>query len=488
MSSQAEAPVARRLTINTLALLGAQAGVRLASLIVVLLLGRLLGPDGLGTYAKAVAVASLAVVLAEVGVDTVTTRAMAAGRPAAAYLGALWPLRLLLLGLAIVAAAIGAFWLDYQPLAIVLTLAITLATALEMLAASLRAALRAAETMVSEGVLIVIGQGLRAGLISVALLVGLGLAGFGGGAVIAGAGSLAISGWFVARRFGLLRPTIDWSLWRATLQQTWPITLYVLLQQIGSRSDAIIISQHWADAEVGRFHAASGLLAGLGLVVAMALQALFPRLVRERAAGNEAAGWQLTAPILSGGLALATTMSLLAPLMIDGLLDLILGDRFAGAGPPLTILRWVLPALVLSGVAMVVCRAWHADRPLAWIAGAGALTSLVFNLLLIPEHGAVGAAAATLLAELLMAAISLVVLCQRGLPAVRPTLSGLLVGGVAGTAGLAAASVASGPWWVSLLLAVAIAGLVLITAAGMIWLNGRRRPPVMTGEIDLDQG
>ena len=55
----------------------------------------------------ATAVAVLAVVVADAGVDTATIRAMAAGRPAAPYLGALLPLRIGLAALAGTGVAVG---------------------------------------------------------------------------------------------------------------------------------------------------------------------------------------------------------------------------------------------------------------------------------------------------------------------------------------------------------------------------------------------
>jgi O-antigen/teichoic acid export membrane protein len=464
-----------RLATNTVALLAAQAGVRLASLVVVLLVGRLLGPAGLGLYAMASAVAALALVVADAGVDTVTIRAMAAGKSAAPYLGALLPLRGLLLALAAAAAGAGAVALGYPPAALALTLAFTLGSGLEIMAGSLRAALRAAETMVSEAGLVVAGQALRALFVGGGLLAALGLVAVGGGAILAGAGSLALTLVVVARRHGLPAPRLDLGLWRSTAAQTAPVTAWLLLTQIGARSDAIIISQWWPAEEVGRFHAAAGVLAGLNLLVAMALAALYPPLVKAQAAGDHRRAWQMTEPIFAGGLAVATTVALLAPLVIDPLLAALLGDRFAGAGPPLMTLRWALPALVISGVAGVVLRARGHDRPLAWLALAGALVSLVLNLLLIPSRGALGAAASSVAAELAMAGLALALLWQTRLPILRPLLLGGAAGALAGGAGLAAAALAPPVWWLAALAAALTAPAVLLLVAGSLLLLRRGR-------------
>ncbi|MCC6628882.1 MAG: oligosaccharide flippase family protein [Chloroflexi bacterium] len=464
-----------RLATNTTALLTAQAGVRLTSLIVVLLVGRLLGPEGLGLYAMASAVASLALVAADAGVDTVTVRAMAAGRPAARYLGALLPLRAVLLATAVAVAGAGAVVLGYPPAALALTLAFAVGSGLEIVAGSLRAALRAAETMVAEATLVTVGQGLRTLLVGGGLLLGMGLVAVGGGGILAGVGSLALALVVVTRRHGRPRPRLDTGLWRETVLQTAPVTAWVLLTQIGARSDAIIISQWWPTDEVGRFHAAAGVLSGLNLAVAMALAALYPPLVRAFAAGDERHARRLSAPILAGGLALAATMALLAPLVIEPLLNLLLGERFAGAGPPLLVLRWALPALVVSGVAGVTLRARHQDRPLAALALAGAGVSLALNLLLIPAQGALGAAVSTVAAEVVMAGVGAALLWRARLPLGRPLLAGALTGLLAGAAGLAAAAQGPAPWWLAALSAVAAALLVLAAAAGAVLLVRRGR-------------
>jgi O-antigen/teichoic acid export membrane protein len=473
------------LATNSAALLAAQAGVRLVSLVVVLLIGRLLGPEGLGLYAMAGAVAGLALVVADAGVDTVTIRAMAAGKSAAPYLGALLPLRAALLALAVGVSALGAVAFGYPAAAIGLTVAFTFGSGLEIVAGSLRAALRAAETMISEAALVIAGQGLRALFVGGGLLLGLGLAAIGGGAVAAGAGSLMLALLVVARRHGLPAPRIDPGLWRATVLQTAPVTVWLLLTQIGARSDAIIISQSWPADEVGRFHAAAGVLAGLNLLVAMTLAALYPPLVKAQAAGDGRRAWRLTEPVLAGGLAVATTTALLAPLVIDPLLAALLGDRFAGAGPPLMILRWALPALVISGVAAVVLRSRGHDRPLTWVALVGALVSLALNLALIPSQGALGAAVATVAAEVAMAGCGIALLRQTRLPIVRPIALGGLAGMLAGAAGLAVAPLMPDPWWLAALAAAAAAGLILVIATSAILVMARSGKAVsrLPGEL-----
>ena len=451
-----------RLAGNTLALMMAQAGTRLASLVVVLLIGRTLGPEGLGLYAIAGAVASLALVVADAGIDTVTIRTMARGQAVAPYLGALLPARL---GLGLAAIAIG--WLGawaagYEPAAVLLAVALTAAAALEIVATSLRAALRAAETMMSEAGLVLIGQVGRAAGIGLALAFGLGVPGMAGGAVVAALVSLAVAAAFVGRRFGAPRPRLDWSLWRDTARETGPVLAWLLLIQVGSRTDALFIGYWWPASEAGRFHAASGVLAGLNIAVAMTLAALYPALVRARAAGRRDHVARLTLPVLGGGLALTLTVSILAPLAIEPLLLLLLGDRFVGAGPALMILRWALPALVLTGVSGVVLRSAGRDRPLVWLALAGAVVSVALNALLIPTQGAIGAAVSTLMAEMAMAGTGVALLRGQGLAVARPVAIGLVVGGLAGELGLLAARLVDGAWWLTAGAGVAVAGTTLL--------------------------
>jgi O-antigen/teichoic acid export membrane protein len=480
--------VARRLATNSAALIAAQVGTRLASLVVVLLIGRLLGPDGLGLYAMAGAVAALALVAADAGIDTVTIRAMATGQPAAPYLGALLPLRLALVAIAAAGATAAALAFGYPPAAVALAAWVTLAGGLEMTAGALRAALRAAETMVSEAVLIVAGQLLRAVGISLALLAGFGLHGLGLGWTLASLGSLAVAGLAVAQRHGLPRPRLDPRLWAATARETAPVTAWLLLTQIGTRSDSIIIGLTWTASEAGRFHAAAGVLSGLSAAIIMIVAALYPPLVRANHDGDPRRLWALAEPVLAGGLALALVIAILAPLAIDPLLLLLLGDRFLEAGPALTILRWALPAIVITSVAGVVVRARGHDRPLAWIALAGALVSLTLNLLLIPTYGARGAAGSTVAAEVVMAGLGLAILRAWHLPLGRAVGGGLSLGLLAGGIGLAAALPLATVWWQAAAVGAAGAGLVLALAGGLALHSRRAAVPSSPGAEPARRG
>jgi O-antigen/teichoic acid export membrane protein len=172
-------------------------------------------------------------------------------------------------------------------------------------------------------------------------------------------------------------------------------------------------------------------------------------------------------------------VALLAPLVVEPLLTALLGASFLGAGPPLLVLRWVLPAYVLSGVAGVVLRAGGHDRPLALVALLGAAVSLALNLLLIPAMGALGAAVSTLTAEVAMAGLALLLLRPSGLPLLRPVLFGGLTGAAAGGAGLLVATLVAGPWWLTAALAGIIGAGLLGLAAGGAWALGRRRWPTV---------
>jgi O-antigen/teichoic acid export membrane protein len=178
--------------------------------------------------------------------------------------------------------------------------------------------------------------------------------------------------------------------------------------------------------------------------------------------------------MLAGGLALALALALIAPLAIEPAIVLALGERFSGASAPLALMRWALPAFVVSGVAGVLLRAQGEDRPLVIVAAVGAAISLLFNLLLIPAHGALGAATSTLLAELTMALLAAGLVWRRHRGLWRPLLIGGLAGSLAGLSGLIGAGLAPDSWWLATGLAAGLAG-GLLGATGGLWMIVRRR-------------
>jgi O-antigen/teichoic acid export membrane protein len=87
--------------------------------------------------------------------------------------------------------------------------------------------------------------------------------------------------------------------------------------------------------------------------------------------------------------------------------DLVYGHAFAGAGPLLGVLGWVVSAGYVSGVFAMPLAAWQAPREYGNSILAGSIANLLLNIALIPQLMGIGAALATVGAKLVVAAFAL---------------------------------------------------------------------------------
>jgi O-antigen/teichoic acid export membrane protein len=110
---------------------------------------------------------------------------------------------------------------------------------------------------------------------------------------------------------------------------------------------------------------------------------------------------------------------------------LIFGHGFDGAVPLLLILAPMPILMALDAVLGSLLSALGAQKRVTVVFGLCAIANVALNIALIPRSGAMGAAIATLLTEVLELG-AFVVLVQRRLGYVRPALGGLVIASAAG--------------------------------------------------------
>ena len=209
------------------------------------------------------------------------------------------------------------------------------------------------------------------------------------------------------------------------------------------------------------------ILNGMGTVMLPRVSALVSQDRREEAGRLLAAAWEGTAAV---SIALACGIAAVSREFIP----LFYGE---GYEPCILLTAVFAPVLVVKSFSVMVRTQYLIPMEMesAWIraAAAGAAVNLLFNLLLIPPFGALGAAAATLLAECAACALQLFALRGSGLGLLR-------VGKRTGTylaAGLtmillvrAAALLQAGPL-VKLLVEIALGAVFYCAACLIFWIK-----------------
>jgi O-antigen/teichoic acid export membrane protein len=203
---------------------------------------------------------------------------------------------------------------------------------------------------------------------------------------------------------GGLTLAFDTALWRALQREALPMGAFLVVLNVYSYIDTVMLGVLSTDADTGAYAAAYRIYEGLSYLPGILSAALTPRLARlwsaDRAAHVRLA-WR--------GLGAAAGLALLAGgpvwLLARPLLTLVFTGGsavdYGQAASTLRILVAGLPFIFVIWMLQAVATAVFLERLLLKTAAIGALLNVALNLFLIPRYGRDGAAFATLVGEAL---------------------------------------------------------------------------------------
>ncbi|MDB4973977.1 MAG: polysaccharide biosynthesis protein [Myxococcaceae bacterium] len=389
------------------AILLAERVVRLlAGLLVAIYCARTLGPSAYGLYSYALSLVLLFSFLGQAGLEQILVRELVhKGAAAEATLAAAFSLRLIGASgagiVAILAARLGAS-ADLPVTLLVSLLALSgLLQASYVADAWLQAqrAFRPSSTAKTIA-LLVAALGRIVAASSAAPLLGLALVSVGE-AVLTG----VLLGW-VARDKGLrLRHALA-ALDRREQRRLWTAARPMLLSSFAvalyARGDVFLLGRLSSLGEVGMYSAAASLSEALYVLPVALMTAAGPRLAelhRRDPPGFRAACMSLVSVSSGAGLAVALALSLLA----SPIVSLVYGSRFADAPSILAVHVWSTWMVFVS----VASEPWYVNEGLQHLyvrkTVIAAVSNLALNLWLIPKHGGLGAAVATVVSYALSA-------------------------------------------------------------------------------------
>lgn len=200
-----------------------------------------------------------------------------------------------------------------------------------------------------------------------------------------------------------------------------------------ARADVVLLSLLGTTVAVGQYGAGYRLIEAtlfIPLAVTTAFTAMFTYLDEDSAPTIQAA----YAYALKGGVTLLTPFAVLLFLLPGPVLGLLFGDGFTGAVGPLRLLA---PVVALLGVVLVANSLVISRRPASLAlraVGAALAINLVANVALIGPLGASGAAASMLLTE---GVLAIVMYELAGRTIGRPTLTRIFAGPAVGATAMA---------------------------------------------------
>lgn len=217
----------------------------------------------------------------------------------------------------------------------------------------------------------------------------------------------------VARRAGGLRPRWDPAFTFSILRQSFPFALLVLLMSFYYRTDSILLERMLPDgalhagiyAQGFRFFEAFNML---GFLLAGLLLPMYSRMLRQQADVAPLTGLALRL-VLAGALAVAVAGSFHA----RAVMELRYHEHTALSAPAFAVLIWCFVAVCVTYVFGTLLTASGDLRTLNKLAVGGMVLNIGLNIVLIPQYHALGAAWASLITQVGMAAAQLVVAARR---------------------------------------------------------------------------
>lgn len=385
---------ARTVARNFRALITGEALARIIGIVIALRLARALGVDGFGTLEVGLAVLVYLQLFVDGGLDLVATRDVTR-QPALRdqYAGNLIGLRLATAATAVTAVLAINSYTAQPPLlkGVVLRYALSVVPA----ACALGWAFQASERMRAVAAGNVITQLVYLGGVLYAVRDGHGTfqvpLAYTLGSVV---GSAAVGLWYV-RRYGWVYPRFEPRFWRMAIKEALPVAGSRALRAVSFNFDVLMLGYPFAQSPVGLYAAAYRIVTLPLLGYATLFTALFPALVR--LTSTEKTRFAIIGTTAIGASALIMTLvlrQLAAPL-----LTWLMGPAFSGGSDALRMLAWSIPLTAAAGVCRQLLLASGHQRVDLIVVACGAATNVILNILLIPAHGLIGAALATVSAE-----------------------------------------------------------------------------------------
>ncbi|MFB3920981.1 MAG: flippase [Terriglobia bacterium] len=456
----------RRTLLNTAAIFSGEAVSRLATALMALLVARRFGAEALGQYGYALSLASVLVIVPDLGLHLLTTRSLAAEPQRLAR--TFWNLHVLKIPLASAVVLFTVFfgeWTIRDDGRRLLLYVLVARAMLQTFSLAYMAIFKAFERMhyiamaqIVNALFVIACVGAAMGLSLAAPLV---VASF-----LAGQ---AAETWFcwriLHREFSPGGFTgLDRRLLRSMMLGALPIGITAVLQALNLRLDVLILGIFTSNEGLGHFQAAAWFVIGPFLGASLLMTVLFPRLSRLLRAPSAQGSAYVESLVKLAFLSMAL-VALMIWLVAPHLLNLTFGRDLAPAASLLRILAPALPCVFLNTVLFYVFVA--ARRRTAYLATLllGLMVGTALAFFLAPRFGPAGSAAADVVREIIMTASFLYFLCREGLaPEAGKTLLKLLVGAsMLCVAGAACAGNSVGESWPAVWILLLIAGTLALS-------------------------
>jgi O-antigen/teichoic acid export membrane protein len=405
---------ARRVARNTSLLTISQIIGYGESFIYVILIARYLGPQSLGILNFGAALIAVFNVLANFGLTTIIVREVARDpSKASKYAANVIPIQLLfaLLTIGLIVVFVNALGYSQQTVYVVYILAIGLI--FSTLSALLLAIFQGFQQLEFQATVLVITSVVQLCGAVIAIQLHLNVVAFALLSLLMAGIGLAYVYAVCVRRFFVPRLEADFTFWKSTLTEAWPMAAMGISMMIYFRIDAVMISVIQGTTAVGFYSIAYTLSEASIVVPSMFILSLLPMLSHLHQ--NSVASFRdICARSVKYMLYLALPMAFFVTLWARPIVPLLFGAAYDPSVLALQILIWaaaIMYVTMILGTAFVAADMQRLYMKLMFVAVA---LNVGLNVLLIPKYSYIGASFATVATETPVLALGLFFLGRHG--------------------------------------------------------------------------
>ena len=198
-------------------------------------------------------------------------------------------------------------------------------------------------------------------------------------------------------RYGQVRPRVNLFIIGRLLSETWPVFLSMLLATMMYNFDVLALKLMNRTAEIGVYAASYRCITIFSPFLVAIQSSIYPELSRAWPDFSRIRGTSILLSLISFvtfGVAGLVLYALASPILV-----LLYGEEFRSGAQYLQVLSWILPIQGLRSISRQIVYAWRQQRVDTRNLAMAAITNVVFDILLIPNYGALGCAVSSLAAE-----------------------------------------------------------------------------------------
>ena len=390
---------------NTIWLLLQRAGGRILTLLMMIYIARALGSLGFGKLIFAISFTSLFIILADLGITTLTIRQVARDKESGPeYVGNIATLKLFLSIFAFLAISISVSFMKVPFDTRFVIYLIGACIIFENMGGFFGGIFQAYEEMKYITICEIIEKCFMISVAFVLLRLGYGLISIGLVYLLSGILYCFLNMGFVYQKFLRPRYHIDWQFWGKSLKIALPLAIVALISMVYYHIDIVMLGKMKGEEVAGWYGVSYHLFFALATIPGAFLSAIFPVLSRFFMESGEMLkkAYQKSFKVLVG---VGIPASVGSFLLSEKIILFLFGPQYQHSIAPLKILSFLIVFSYLNGLAGYFLTSINRQVLTAKIMAVTTGINVLLNFILIPRYSYIGAAYATVVSEILFFAL-----------------------------------------------------------------------------------